>query len=114
NEVATAALAQSSDMAGFQPEAMNATPQIEDAMTMDMPALSDMPERSEPWTNGLESGAAGVGQTDGNGNELGLMPAIEPVDDEPLPIMDPQEAAVEISALAGLTLDGEDLPEEPA
>lgn len=108
NEVATASMEGPGEQNGFQPEALNTLTHIEDALTLDMPAGIG---ESEPWNEGLTQALPEIDGMGASEMDFGDFPAMSGADDDLLPDMNVEEAAVEISALAGLSLDGSDLPE---
>ena len=111
NEAAHPGPSQSGDSDTFTPDALNAPQAIEDAMTLDMEAVSDVSGNTEPWNVGVPDTLPDIDGLSDNDVDLSDFPAMDDALDDPLQNMNPQEAAVEISNLAGLDLEEEVLPD---
>ncbi|MEX0340211.1 MAG: FliM/FliN family flagellar motor C-terminal domain-containing protein [Arenibacterium sp.] len=111
NEAVQSVVEQPAEAQSFTPDALNAPQHVEDALTLDMEAVSDVTDPSEPWNEGLPDTLPELDGLGDNPMDFSDFPAMDTAMDEPLPDMNPQDAAVEISNLAGIDLEGEALPD---
>lgn len=109
NEVVQPVRSQAGEEDSFVPDALTPPQQVEDAIMIDVPSGDDLPTTSEPWNEGLPENLPDLDGLGGEENNFGDFSAMDDFADGPLPDMNPQEAAIEISSIAGLNLEEENL-----